>query len=283
MCSITEGTRTAKYRIIIPVLLYITLAGSLAFAQIFIPGVPPESDYGKIILNNHTSQGGPGAVVFDHWLHRSKFTCRLCHVDIGFAMAAKATGIKAESNQQGFHCGACHDGKRIINGKIIFPSCSTEPSADRAQCNRCHSLGKKGVRQYQYESFVAKFPKEVYGIAWERAESDGTIKPIDALEGLSIQKPALKNHSKLGIRPQAALFSNVYFSHEKHSIWNGCEVCHPDIFPTAKQGAVEYSMHQIAQGRKCGACHGTVAFPINGCQWCHPRGVTWFPGPSHFP
>jgi hypothetical protein len=28
---------------------------------------------------------------FRHWLHRSKYTCRLCHVDIGFAMEAGGT------------------------------------------------------------------------------------------------------------------------------------------------------------------------------------------------
>jgi len=35
-------------------------------------------------------------VVFDHWLHRAKFTCRLCHVDIGFAMKAEATDIRCQ-------------------------------------------------------------------------------------------------------------------------------------------------------------------------------------------
>ena len=70
----------------------VLLAGNVAAAQVYLPERPPApSEYGKVILDSSSS--GPGAVVFDHWLHRSKFTCRLCHVDIGFAMQAKATGI----------------------------------------------------------------------------------------------------------------------------------------------------------------------------------------------
>ena len=98
----------------------ILLLGNIALAQMYLPEPPPEpSEYGKVILDNH-SKAGPGAVVFDHWLHRSKFTCRLCHVDIGFAMQADATGINASTNREGFHCGACHDGKRVLEGKTIF-------------------------------------------------------------------------------------------------------------------------------------------------------------------
>jgi hypothetical protein len=37
---------------------------------------------------------------------------------------------------------------------------------------------------------------------------------------------------------------NVTFSHKKHALWNGCELCHPDIFPSVKKGTIEYSMFQ---------------------------------------
>ncbi len=67
--------------------------------------------------NNSSEKAGLSPVVFDYWLHRAKFTCRVCHVDIGFAMEASATKIKAETNIKGFHCGSCHNGKESMGQK----------------------------------------------------------------------------------------------------------------------------------------------------------------------
>ena len=102
-------------------LFFCGLLPYFASAQIYLPQRPPEpSEYGKVILDNYSS-AGPGPVVFDHWLHRSMFTCRVCHVDVGFAMEAKATGINASSNREGFYCGACHDGKKLFREKPSSP------------------------------------------------------------------------------------------------------------------------------------------------------------------
>ena len=69
-------------------------------------------------------------VVFDHWVHRARYTCRLCHVDVGFAMKAGATGIRAADNIAGQYCGACHDGRRqSAEGRKVFAACTkTVPS-----------------------------------------------------------------------------------------------------------------------------------------------------------
>jgi c(7)-type cytochrome triheme protein len=83
--------------------------------------LPPE--FGRVVLDAESKKAGVPAVVFDHWLHRSKYTCRLCHVDIGFAMTANGTKVKAADNAAGFYCGACHDGKRVTDGRKIFDSC----------------------------------------------------------------------------------------------------------------------------------------------------------------
>jgi len=226
-----------------------------------------------VILDTDASKSGPGAVVFDHWLHRSKFTCRLCHVDIGFAMAAKGTGIRADSNRQGFHCGACHDGKKLFGGKPLFAACSDGPGGK--QCDRCHSLGKNGVREYEYRAYTAKFPKAHYGIDWQAAEAAGIVKPVDFVEGVSIKKTKIESREDFSIKAGVTWVHPVFFSHEKHSIWNGCELCHPEIFPTAKKSAVQYTMFSNIEGRHCGACHLKVAFPLNNCQMCHPRAPAW--------
>jgi len=105
---------------------------------------PLDFDYGKVVLNNYSEKAGLAPVVFDHWLHRAKFTCRLCHVDIGFAMKAGATGIKAADNMGGYYCGACHNGKMMDGGnKKMFEACSKKFTAEEGKrCDRCHSLGK---------------------------------------------------------------------------------------------------------------------------------------------
>ena len=267
--------RSESGRLLLTLVGAVLLAGNVASAQVYLPERPPApSEYGKVILDSSSSVG-PGAVVFDHWLHRSKFTCRLCHVDIGFAMQAKATGITAATNREGFHCGACHDGNKMFGGKTIFAACSD--STNDLQCSRCHSLGKKGVRKYEYREFTARFPKGVLGVNWEEAQRSGVINPVDFVEGLSVKKAPMKNREDFTVKSGYAWVHPIGFSHEKHAIWNGCELCHPEIFPTAQKETIHYSMLSNIEGRFCGACHGKVAFPLNNCQACHPKGPLWAP------
>jgi len=258
------------------VLLLIVLAvlGIVASADAWNKALPPE--YGRVIIRNYTQGRGLAPVVFDHWLHRSMFTCRLCHVDIGFAMKAGATNITAATNMQGFHCGACHDGKKIIKGRVIFASCMKElPSEGAERCDRCHSLGKKVAKEYEFSAFTKKMPKAFLGngIDWEEAENKGIIKPLDVLEGVSMQRSPLKAQQDFSIPIRATWIGEVIFSHKKHSNWNGCEVCHPEIFPSVQKGGTKYSMFDIMDGQYCGACHDKVAFPLQDCSRCHTKPV----------
>src|SRR5512146_1229088 len=74
--------------------------------------LPAPRNYGRVIINNFSGRSGLQPVRFDHWLHRSLYTCRLCHVDIGFAMEENGTQITADANGKGLYCGVCHDGAR---------------------------------------------------------------------------------------------------------------------------------------------------------------------------
>lgn len=238
--------------------------------------LPAPRFYGEVIIRNHSRKSGRAPVVFDHWLHRAKFTCRLCHVDIGFAMEAGATGITAATNEQGYYCGACHDGKRSIGFKKIFKACSEEVSKDdEKRCDKCHSQGKKVRREYEFDTFAEKMPRLRPGnlIDWEEAEAKGIIKPIDYLEGISIQRDALKAQDDFAIISKVDWVTDVIFSHEKHAVWNGCELCHPEIFPSTKKGTIKYTMFDIASGKYCGACHTNVAFPFFICHKCHANPV----------
>jgi c(7)-type cytochrome triheme protein len=237
---------------------------------------PVPSEYGRVIIKNYSKRAGLAPVVFEHWVHRSRFTCRLCHVDIGFAMEAGGTGISAAKNREGLYCGSCHNGKRRIGDKTIFAACSEGASKEESvRCDRCHSLGKKVAREYDFATFTAKLPKAAFGnkINWEAAEEQGLIKPIDFLEGVSIQRSAMKAQKDFSIEIKASWMGKVLFSHKKHAVWNGCEVCHPEIFPAVKKGATKYTMFQIVNGQYCGVCHDKVAFSLQDCQRCHTEPV----------
>lgn len=230
----------------------------------------PAQEYGRVMLDFGTGKAGIPAVAFDHWRHRARFTCRLCHVDVGFAMVRGETHISAATNHDGFHCGACHNGKTLYQGKPIFASCSGARSLV-ASCRRCHGGDAQKLRD---EHAALQLPRGSFGeVDWEKAEEQGKAKPLDTLEGISVARPALKMDRDVSIESRGAWMTNVKFSHRKHSVWNGCEVCHPEIFPNTRAGAVKYTMFEIADGQYCGACHGKVAFPLAYCDRCHLKPV----------
>ncbi len=236
--------------------------------------VPKAETYGRVIIDNYSRKAGVPVAVFDHWLHRSMFTCRLCHVDIGFAMEARATGITAELNKSGQYCGACHNGSRLYQGKNIFSACKDNPTGnERKICVKCHSMGNEAAREYKYDVFSKKFPVRSLMIDWEDAEAKGIVKPLDFIEGISVKRPQLKMDKEVVLESKSTWISDVRFSHKKHSIWNGCEVCHPEIFPSTSKGEVKFTMIQISGGEYCGVCHTKVAFPLFDCDRCHTKPV----------
>jgi len=233
-------------------------------------------DYGKEIINNYSEKAGLKPVQFDHWVHRSKFTCRLCHMDIGFSMKANESQIRAADNMRGYFCGTCHNGKMLYGGRAVFKACSRSFSKEEAKtCERCHRTGPNEARQAEFEKFVEKMPKERAGngVDWEKAEELELIKLTNFIEGVSIKKPSLAIQKDFALAPTVAGMPDIIFSHRKHTVWNGCEVCHPDIFIGVKKGADKYTMIDLFQGKYCGACHDTVAFPQRDCQRCHTKPV----------
>lgn len=236
---------------------------------------PLPQDYGRVVLRNFSEQNRMAPVVFDHWLHRTQFTCGVCHVDLAFAMTAGATGVHAADNMNGLYCGSCHDGKRKVDGRVVFKACGKERDPNGA-CDRCHSWGKEVRKEYTFAQVTARFPRERFGngINWEKAEALGFIRPSDYLEGASIRKQAMPVQKDFALEPRQVNMPEIIFSHQKHTVWNGCAVCHPEPFVGVSRGATRYSMVEIFEGRYCGVCHGTVAFPNIDCQRCHAKPVS---------
>ena len=238
------------------------LTASVAFGQ--SKGVkkrrPRPDEFGSVTMSRLSEANDVAPVVFNHWLHRSKYTCRLCHVDIGFAMAANQTGVREDDNRKGQYCGACH------NGKIAF--------APQNNCDRCHSAGKNVTPQFEFTALTADFPKGRFGNAvdWEAAEEMGRIRLTDTLPGISVVRRPLDVPKDYNIEAKTPGLPEIIFSHKKHAVWNGCELCHPDLY-SVKAGATKYSMEDVFAGKYCGVCHSNVAFPTIDCQRCHVKPV----------
>lgn len=258
--------------------LYLALLSLIFFGSITgAMQLRPPAEYGRVIIRNYSETAGLAPVVFDHWVHRARFTCRLCHVDIGFAMQAGGTGIKADTNEKRLYCGSCHNGSYTFEDKKVFTACSTDAKdAKDSRCDRCHSYGKTIKKEYDFVTFTVNLPKKGLGngIDWEAAEETGVIKPIDFIKGVSVKRKPLKPREDFTIKSRGKwIAADIIFSHKKHVRWNGCEVCHPEIFPSTKKGSLQFSMFDISRGEYCGLCHLNVAFPINDCQRCHTKPV----------
>ena len=83
-----------------------------------------QAEYGDVVINNYSDKAGMRPAVFPHWFHRIRFTCKVCHADLGFKFKAGGNEITMGKIIDGQFCGACH------NGEIAW---SVE------NCNMCHS------------------------------------------------------------------------------------------------------------------------------------------------
>ncbi len=153
-----------SWGMLVAVIGAVILAATTAGADAKTP-----ADYGRVVMNNYSKKAGLVPVVFDHWLHRTKYTCRLCHVDIGFGMKAGTTDIRAADNMKGVYCGVCHNGKMQAGGKALFASCSTDRS-DLTRCERCHFQRTSVKKDHDFTAIAAKFPRDKHGngIDWEK-------------------------------------------------------------------------------------------------------------------
>ena len=105
---------------------------------LYIPNHNSMAEYGDVIINNYSTKAGINPVVFPHWFHRIRYTCKVCHHDLGIHFKAGDNKIKMLDLMNGQYCGTCH------NGEIAW-------GIDR--CDLCHSGGKKiktnGTRSMQ--------------------------------------------------------------------------------------------------------------------------------------
>ncbi len=217
--------------------------------------LPPPEEYGNILIDRTSTKNGVKPVTFSHWLHRRKYTCRVCHTDLEFNMKVNTTEITEGGNRSGKYCGACH------NGQIAF-----RPNGN---CEKCHN-GNIAYSAERFSEFLKKpYPTTPFGnsINWVESLKRGMISPVKHLKGKPKDIPFDKT---LVLESSWSIIPPAIFPHKAHVEWLDCNSCHPDIFNIKKKTTKNFSMDAILEGKFCGVCHLNVAFPINHCQGCHP-------------
>ncbi len=253
--------------IVLSVILFITMAFETSYG--LRKKRPQHHEYANVVINNLSEKNKIAPVVFNHWLHRAKYTCRLCHEDLNFLMEPNGTGITESANKKGLYCGACHNGK-----EAFAPVGKGQSGSAKKNCDRCHSYGKKVKFEKNFYLFTKDFPRAKFGngVNWIRAEKEGFLGLKDRLDGDQKKRENQKESSDELFNPKEQAMPQIIFSHKKHALWNGCKLCHPDIF-AEKKGVTKFTMEDIFDGKFCGTCHGKVSFPTLDCRRCHIKDI----------
>lgn len=125
--------KNKMFRVIFLRLLIIAAAGLIYLEA--------NAEYGDIVINNYASEAGIRPVIFPHWFHRIRFTCKVCHADLGFKFEAGGNKITMADILDQRFCGACH------NGEIAW---------NIENCGLCHS-GKEGLKTQIHHSTQNRF------------------------------------------------------------------------------------------------------------------------------
>jgi len=239
-------------------LLSITVASEAVAGDTYfpLPPLPKPALYGNRLLNRVSEKNGVKAALFSHWLHRARYTCRVCHLELGINMELGTTEITEARNRHGEYCGACHNGKEAFGHT-------------KENCDRCHT-GDLAAGSEKFAAFAANLPKAPYGngIDWVRAVNLGKIHPKRTL--LDTPYTPIPYDKDLRLDSSWTMIPPAFFPHADHNLWLDCSNCHPDIFNVKRKATAHFSMRYNLKGRFCGLCHLRVSFPLDDCDRCHP-------------
>jgi len=231
-----------------------------AGSMLKLPILPSPERYGSVLMEV-PAEKKISSVVFAHWLHRTKYTCRVCHYELGFSMKVNDTPIVCNKGKMnGEYCASCH------NGKTSF---GPQDDLGADNCERCHNTNAS-LRWEDFQNLQTRLPKTKFGnqIDWTKALDEKMIEPKDSLSGKT-QKLANINKN-LTLSAEMVGISPSIFPHQTHEKWLDCSNCHPELFNIKKKTTESLRMANMIQGRSCGICHLRVAFPLDDCKRCHP-------------
>lgn len=216
-------------------------------------------------------------VVYPHWLHRTWFRCKVCHLDI-VKPKKGSNNIDMKKIEEGKVCGACH------NGKLAF--------GVKDNCKRCHSLTPDGkvegpiyspdnIPDDEFKKIAQKFgaswnpeamgkdglPRDRFGfIDWIKMIDMGVVKPTHSLN--PEDKDVIKDSAIL-FHVLSDFEDDVLFSHKVHTYWMECKMCHDSLFKAEAGGNRIRMKDMVISQNFCIHCHGKVSFPAASCTNCH--------------
>lgn len=246
------------------ILIFIVALQGPVFAEslLKLPFLPPPENYGDIQITRTTRGADISPVYFSHWIHRVKYTCRVCHYELEFSMRTNDTPIACnKGHTDGRYCSACH------NGKISF---APKDEDGEENCERCHTT-TWGSAQRKFGELKDTLPPGRFGneIDWSAALNEGFITPSQSLSG-DTREIANINRT-LSLSAEMAGISPAVFPHKTHEQWLDCSNCHPELFNIKKKSTQSLKMVNMLKGESCGICHLSVAFPLDDCKKCHPK------------
>ena len=225
-----------------------------------LPRLPAPEEYGDVLIDKFSGAKKVMPVIFSHWVHRPKYTCRVCHVELEFSMKSSDTGVVCGGGEMtGKYCTACHDGKTSFAPK----------GPEGKNCDRCHNANASPNRK-KFEELKAKMPASEFGdgIDWSKALTDGVINPKKSIKEDKFTPMIMT--TKLSLEAEMGGIPPAVFPHKIHAEWNDCDMCHPDIFNIKKKTTKHFAMRRILNKEFCGVCHLRIAFPLDDCKRCHP-------------
>ncbi len=173
------------------------------------PQVPPH-EFGTITIDRNSSAKGEKPVLFPHWLHRLKYTCRVCHFELEFEFKRNTTPITEQDNRNGLYCGKCHDGITAFAHR-------------REYCHKCHGGDRSSLKK-EFNRIWKKLPHAEYGnrIDWNRA-----IKITRPKYSIFLHEKPIRFKKVLNLRAELDRIPPAKFPHWEHVQLLDCSNCHP--------------------------------------------------------
>ena len=159
-------------------------------------------------------------------------------------------------------------GQWLQDGKAPLPLSQPEKNWVPLAKDKVHDPREPAVKQLQEPGEgLSQLPAHESGnrVLWAKALDRGAINPRRAKTPSETQVQVLDMDVLMDLNGNMPI---VRFPHRIHTQWLACNNCHEDLFKS-QIGANKIRMYQILQGEQCGLCHGSVAFPLTQCPFCH--------------
>ena len=160
------------------------------------------------------------------------------------------------------------EGQWLQDDKTQMPLGQSEKNWVPLTKDKVHDPRGPAIKQLQEPGEgLSQLPAHESGnrVLWAKALDRGAINPrrTRTPSGAKVQVLDMDVLMDLG-----GSMPIVRFPHRIHTEWLACDNCHEQLFKS-KTGTNKLSMFQILLGEQCGLCHGSVAFPLTQCQFCH--------------